>query len=165
MSTARSHEDIIQDRIAAGVTRNAKRFGYALAAAINGVMLWIAHQLLDWEWPGFLTSDYEELLPILTFSFVVSIVANVVYVWNDQWPVKHLGEMATALIGFVVAVRVWQVYPFDFTEYDVDWSWLVRTVLIIAMVGTAIGFVAQSVKLATGRRSQRETPRPPAPRP
>lgn len=150
MSTTRSRDDVIRRRVEASIARGATRFGYVVAAAINGVVLWIAHQLPEWEWPGFLTRDYDGLLPILTFSFVVGIVANLVYAWNDRWPVKQLGELLTDAIGFVVAVRVWQVFPFDFSEYDADWSWLVRTILVVAMVGTAIGFVAETVKLAKG---------------
>ena len=61
-----------------------------------------------------------------------------------------IGEMITAAVGFAVALRTWRVFPFDFTGYDTDWSWLVRLILIIVMVGTAIGFVAESVKLARG---------------
>lgn len=150
MSTTRSPEELLEQRIAESVGRGAKKFGYLLAAAVNVVLLWVAHQLLDWEWPGFLTPDFDDLLPILTFSFVASIVVNLVYAWNDAHPIKPLGEMITAAIGFAVAVRAWRVFPFDFSDYDSDWSWLVRVILVVAMVGTAVGFIAQLFKLATG---------------
>lgn len=137
-------EEVVEKRIEGA----SSRFGYLVGAAVNTVMLWVAHNLLDWDWPGFLTSEFDDVLPLITFSFVVSIVANLVYVLNDGWPVKPTGELTTAAIGFVVALRIWQVFPFEFTERD--WSWLVRSVLVVAMVGSALGAVAALVKLARG---------------
>jgi hypothetical protein len=131
------------------VQSGSKRLGFVIAAATNAVMLWISHQLLDWEWPGFLTSDFEDLLPIVTVSFGVGIVVNLVYAWNVGRPVKPLGELTNAIIGFAVALRTWQIFPFEFT--GTDWSWLVRTILVVAMVGTIVGAVAQLANLAKGR--------------
>lgn len=124
-----------------------RRVGYLVAAVFNAVMLWVAHQLLDWEWPGFLTADFDDLLPWVTVSFVASIVANLVFAVDDSVRIKAAGNVATNLISFVVAVRTWQIYPFDFSGYGTDWSWLVRTVLVVAIVGTAAGTIAELVKL------------------
>ncbi len=152
--TESGFEAAIEQRIG----RGAKRFGYLVAAAINGAMLWIAHRLLDWEWPGFLTPEFDDVLPIVTVSFVVSIVANLVYAWNDRWPIKPIGELATSVIGFVVALRIWQVFPFEFGGDD--WSGLIRLILVVAMVGTSIGSVVQLVNLTEGPPSNdRSTPR------
>lgn len=134
-------------------SRAVRRAGYLFAAALNAVMLWIAHQLLDWGWPRFLTDDFEELLPWVTASLVLSIVCNLVYVVTDTRRVKASGDLVTAVIGFVVAVRTWQVFPFDFSSYATDWSWVLRTVLVIAMVGTVLGAIAALVRLVTPHRS------------
>ncbi len=128
--------------------QGAKRFGYLVAATMNTIMLWVAHQLLDWEWPGFLTAEYDDVLPVITVSFVASIVANLVYAWHDGWPIKPIGELVTTTIGLVAALRIWQVFPVEFT--GTDWSWLVRLVLIVAVVGSALGIVTQLVNLARG---------------
>ena len=143
-------ERAIEQRIAGG----AKRFGYLLAAAINAVMLWVSHQLLEWEWPGFLTPEFDDLLPIVTLAFVASIVANLVYVWSDGWPVKSIGDAATSVIGFVVTLRTWQIFPFEFSGDD--WSWLIRVILVIGMFGTAIGAVAGFATLAKGPPTTRD---------
>lgn len=148
MSATRTRpvERVVEERVTGG----AKRFGYLLAAALNGVFLWIVHQLLDWGWPGFLTPEFDDVLPIVTVSFVAGVVANLAYAWNDRWPVKPVGEVTTAAIGFAVAVRTWQVFPFDFSAHDADWSWLVRMILVIVMIGAAIGAIAEFVRLAKG---------------
>lgn len=141
-------EHAIEAAIEQRIERGAKRFGYLLAAVINGVMLWIAHQLLNWEWPGFLTPEFDDVLPIITVSFVASIVTNLAYARNDRWPIKPLGELTTSVVGFVTALRIWQVFPFEF-DGD-DWSWLARLVLMVAMIGSAMGAIVQLVNLTKG---------------
>ena len=91
-----------------------RRAGYVIAVAINAVMLWIAHQLLDWGWPRFLTEDFEELLPVITWSLVASIVVNALFVVADPPWFKALCNVVTSAISLAVAVRTWQVFPFDF---------------------------------------------------
>ncbi len=133
-----------------GPSVGARRVGYGVAALINLVLVWVTHQLLDWEWPGFLTPDFDRVLPIVTASLLVSVAANAWFSWSDSGWRKPAGDLATSAIGFVAAVRVWQVFPFDFTGYEHDWSWLVRGVLILAVAGTAIGTAAAVVKLSSG---------------
>jgi hypothetical protein len=137
-------EAVIEQHIVSG----AKRLGYLLAAVLNGVMLWIAYQLLDWGWPGFLTPEFDDVLPVITVSFVMSIIANLVYAWSDSWPIKPIGELATSIVGLVAARRIWEVFPFEFSGND--WSWLVRLVLVAVIAGTALGAFAQLVSLAKG---------------
>ncbi len=147
-------EEVVDRRIKHG----AKRVGYVLAAVINGVMLWIAHQLLDWKWPEFLTPKFDEMLSIITVSFVASILANLLYAQNDGWPIKPLGELVTSALGFVTALRFWHVFPFEFSGDDL--SWILRLVLIVAMVGSAVGAIVQLVKLAAGELEPRESAKP-----
>lgn len=136
-----------EDRSASPYPAPGRRFGYLVGAIVNGAFLWVAHQLLDWEWPRFLTSEFEELLPLITVSFVASIVVNLLWFVADPRWLKALGNMVTAGIGFFVALRTYQVFPFDFSTYAVDWTGLTRFVLLVAMAGTVIGFVVESVKL------------------
>lgn len=141
-----------QQRRPAGPT--ARRVGYAVAAVCNAAFLWIAHQLLDWGWPDFLTDEFDELLPIVTFSFGVGIIVNLALIGYDPPWFRSVCSITTSAIGFVVAVRTYQVFPFDFSSYDVDWSWLARLVVIIVVVGSALGVIVEAVKLATGRATE-----------
>jgi hypothetical protein len=131
----------------AGHTTPGKRFGYVIAAAINAVFLWISHQLLEWGWPRFLTSDFADVLPLISVSFVASIATNLAYAWNDSPWRKSLGSLVTSAISLLVAVATYEVFPFDFSTYAKDWSWLARTVLVIAIVGTSVSVIVESVRL------------------
>jgi hypothetical protein len=81
------------------------------------------------------------------------VVANVLYlVYDGPW-FRSLGEAVTTAITFVVAVRMWQVFPFDFGGADV-WVVLFRIALVVGIVGSAIAVVVNLVRTvrAIGRR-------------
>jgi hypothetical protein len=124
-----------------------RRAGYVAAAIVNSVLLWVAHQLLDWGWPSFLTPEFDEVLPIVSASFVASIVANVLFVVHDPPWFRSLLDAVTSAISLTAGIRVLQVFPFDFSTWGTDWSWLVRTVLVVGVVATAIAVVVHTVRL------------------
>lgn len=131
----------------AGRPRGSDRFGYLVALGVNGAMLYVAHQLLEWGWPSFLTGEFDEVLPLITVSFVASMVTNGLFFWYDARWFKALAELATSTIGLVATLRLLSVFPFDFTRYDFEWSFVVRFVLIVVTIGAAIGIVVNAVKL------------------
>jgi hypothetical protein len=133
-----------------------RKVGYVIAVGINAVLLWVSHQLLDWQWPRFLTEEYEQLLGVITVSFVATMVANALFVLADPPWFKALANTLTSAISFVVAWRTWQVFPFDFSTYAHDWSTLIRVILVVAMVGSAVATVLNLV-LVPVRLGQRVT--------
>ncbi|HEX5696186.1 MAG TPA: hypothetical protein VFZ15_07350, partial [Acidimicrobiia bacterium] len=52
------------------------------------------------------------------------------------------------------SIRMYQVFPFDFSAYQFDWTLTARIVMIAAMVGVTLGIVVEVVKLVTGLASQ-----------
>lgn len=125
----------------------ARRFGYTVAIALNVAMLWVTHQLLGWGWPGFLTDDFDRLLPLVTASFVASIAVNVCFLVRDRGRFRAFADLVTAAFGLAVSLRTWDVFPFGFAGYDQDWTWLFRTVLVVAIAGTVIAVIVGLVKL------------------
>ena len=114
---------------------------------MNAVGLWVTRRLLEWGWPRFLTDDFEQLLPILTVSFVAGMVVNALFVVADPPRFKALCNVVTSVISLVVAVRTWQVFPFDFSSYAFDWTWVARVLIVIAAVGSGIAVVANLIGL------------------
>ncbi len=53
--------------------------GAVEAAIVNLVPLWVANHLLEWEWPPFLTPEYDDLLPWIQVSLGATIAANVLW--------------------------------------------------------------------------------------
>lgn len=124
-----------------------RRFGYILAILINAGMLYVANNLLAWDILPFLTDSFEDVLPIINVSLAATMVVNAAYVFFDHQWFKSLTQVGVAGISMAATVRLYRVFPFDFTEYDFSWETLARAILIIAMVGIGIAIIAETVKL------------------
>jgi len=131
-----------------------RQVGYAVAVVVNLVMLVIAHNILDWGWLPFLTGDFAQVVPWIGLGLTASIVANVVYQFNDTLIVKSVGQIGVNLVSVFVTYQIWQVFPFDFSAYEFNWGVLVRVLLVLAMVGAGIGVLAEATKLASGERTE-----------
>ena len=81
------------------------------------------------------------------------MVVNLSYVFFDDRWFKSITQIGLASASLAATVRLYQVFPFDFSAYDFGWDTLARTVLIIAIVGIVISIFAEAVKLlAAGLR-------------
>ena len=139
------------------ISRQARQFGYLVAVAINAVMLYVANRLLEWEWPAFLTQDFDQVLPIVQASLIAGVVINLAYVWFDAPWFKSVGQIVISAIGLAVAVRMFTVFPFDFSRYDFAWDTVARAVIVVAMIGSALAIVVETLKLfRTGLRTMFE---------
>lgn len=123
----------------------ARRFGYLVAIAVNAVILYAANVRPGWDAVPFLTSDTEQVLGLVNASIVVSIVANVVYLVSDPRWLKALGDVATTAVGLAALVQIRAVFPFAFTHGRIDWDLVANVVLVVAIVGSAIGIVVALV--------------------
>lgn len=136
------------------VRRVGRQTGYGIAIAINVAALIVVLNILDWGWLPFLTDDFADVVPWVTFSLVASIAANLVYEFNDTGVVKSVGQILVNLITIAATAQVLSVFPFDFSSYSFDWAIVVRVVLILAIVGTGIAVLAEAAKLASGERNR-----------
>lgn len=139
------------------ISRQARQFGYLVAVAINAVMLYVANRLLEWEWPSFLTQDFDQVLPIVQASLIAGVVINLAYVGFDAPWFKSVGQIVISAIGLAVAVRMFTVFPFDFSRYDFAWDTVARAVIVVALIGSALAIVVETLKLfRTGLRTMFE---------
>ena len=138
-------------------TPTTRRFGYLVAVLINAVLLYAANVSPGWEAVPFLTADTVLVMGLVNASIIVSLAANAAYLITDPPWFKDLGTVLTSAVGFVATARIWKVFPFDFTGSAVDWTVVVRIMLVLGLVGSAIGvitgFVAvvRSVATRSGR--------------
>jgi len=125
-----------------------RRFGYGVAIVANIVMLVIVNNILEWGWLPWLTDDWSDLAPLASFSIIATIIVNAAYLAYDSAWFKSLTQVGLLVISWFVMIRIYQVFPFDFSTYSFNWEALTRAVLIIAMVGIGIGLIVELVKLA-----------------
>ena len=135
----------------------ARRVGYLVGIAFSAALLFVLNAQPGWQGLPFLTGDTSQVIGLVNLSLAVSLSVNVVYLFYDPPWLKSLGDLATAGIGLVVAVRIWQVFPFNFDGSSAWWSTAVRVLLVLVIVGSAIAIVVQAVSLA--RQATHHTPR------
>ena len=124
----------------------SRRAGYAVAVAINAVMLWLIHVWPGWDAVPFLTADFEIVLWLVDLSLVVTIALNLVYLAADPRWLTAAGAVVTTAVGLAGVVRMLQVFPFDFGGSDF-WPLVFRILLWVGIVGSVIGIVANAVTL------------------
>ena len=133
--------------------RLGRRVGYLVAVVVNLVMLWVVGQVTGWHLTRFLTDRFGEVRPYLVLSLLVSVAVNVVYLARDDGLVRSIGQLLTLGVGVVAMVVTVRVFPFDFADYAVDWAPLLRVILVIGLVGSAVALVVELVRAIrrTGR--------------
>jgi len=125
----------------------ARRFGYIFATAVTAVVFYVINVWPGWREVPFLTDDTGQVLWLVNLSLFAGIAVNAAYVAYDPPWWKSLGDLVTMGIGLAVLARVWQVFPFDFSGYSVNWGVVSRFVLVVAIVGSIVGTMVQSVSL------------------
>jgi hypothetical protein len=125
----------------------ARRFGYSVAIFINLVILYVLYVRPGWETASFLTDSTPRLLVLVDLSLLAGIVANAIYIIADGPWVKTLGDLTTTTISLAVLIRAWQVFPFDFSAWTVDWGLVLRMVVAVALIGTGIALIVHTVSL------------------
>jgi hypothetical protein len=132
-----------------------RRLGYVIAVTVNAAMLYVVNVWPSWHEVPFLTPQTVDVLGIVNVSIVVGVVANVVYLAYDPRWLRSVGEIVTTGFGLAALMRVWQVFPFDFSGQSFDWAVLTRWVLGVAIFGSVVGIIVQLatlVRLAGGGR-------------
>lgn len=137
-----------------------RRLGYGVAIVVNIVMLVIVNNILEWGWLSWLTDEWSDLAPIVSFSIIATIIVNAAYLVYDSAWFKSLTQVGLLVISWFVTIRIYRVFPFDFSAYSFNWEALTRAVLIIAMVGIGIGLIVELVKLAKSATEAAATHQP-----
>lgn len=127
--------------------QTARRAGYGLAAGVNGVLLYLINVAPGWEVVPFLTEDTEQVLGLLNASLAVALVINLLWILADPPWWRALGQIVQSALGLAVALSLLDVFPFDVTVSQMDIAWLVRFVLVIIALVTAIGLLVQVATL------------------
>lgn len=134
--------------------RGTRRLGYLVAAAVNALLWYLANVSPGWEAVPFLTAETVEVLPLFNLALGVGLVSNLVYVIWDPPRLRALGDLVGAVVALALGVRVYRVFPFDFAGLSYDLTTLMRVVVVLGIIGSAIGILAALVALVRGRRAE-----------
>jgi hypothetical protein len=98
----------------------------------------------------FLTPATTQVLGVFTASLVLALLVQALDVPVDRPRLRAAGDVATSAMEIVVSIRLWQVFPFRFDQAGFDWTLLVRVLLVLGLVGGAIGVLAGLVGFVRG---------------
>lgn len=129
--------------------RPGTRAGYVVAIILNAAGLVVVNNLLAWDLLPFLTEQFTDVLPLINLSLVATIVINTAWLSYDAPWFGSLGQVVMLGISMAATLRLYRVFPFDFTPSAFDWALLTRAALILALVGVGIAMVVEVVKLGT----------------
>ncbi|MDI7276183.1 MAG: hypothetical protein QME94_09395 [Anaerolineae bacterium] len=121
----------------------SSRGGYVAAILVNAVLLFILHSIPRWNLP-FITAEYPQVLWAFDLSIGATIAANLTYLVYDAPWYLHLTRAILSVLAFVVAIVLFSVFPFAFGAPALDL--LARVLLVLAMVGSAIGAIVEFVQ-------------------
>ncbi|MEN8114309.1 MAG: hypothetical protein ABFS21_07965 [Actinomycetota bacterium] len=128
-------------------SQTGRRVGYVVAVVINVVLIFVVVNLLSWGWLPFLTEDFENLLPILILSLLVSGMVNLAWIVYDPRWFRAAGQIVDNLTSLLVVVVTYKVFPFDFSPYRINWETIVRVVIVLTAFALVIATIAEFVKL------------------
>jgi hypothetical protein len=131
-----------------------RRVGYVVAVLVNAALLYAINVWPGWEAVPFLTQDMWLVTGLINASIIVNLVANVLFLAQDPPWLKALGDLLTTAVGMVALGRIWQVCPVDFGGSSFNWELVTRVVLVVGIVGSAIGIVAAFASLVKHLRRQ-----------
>lgn len=122
------------------------RFTYLISAVINAGIWYFVNVDPTWQTVRFLTPDMLQVLDLANAALLVGVAVNVLFILYDGRWFKAAGDILVAALVLVLAVRVWQVFPFDFSTYAYDWTTVARIVVAIVALGSGIGVIAGVVR-------------------
>ncbi len=128
----------------------ARRSGYVGTILVNVALLFLINRWPGWAVLPFLTPDMWLVLPWINASLIAAAVVGAVCLLADPAWLRSLGSAVTGVFGLAATVRMWQVFPFDFGSSSFDWALLVRILLVLGIVGGAIGIVVALVGVVRG---------------
>ena len=129
------------------VPAGVRRLGYALAIALSVGVLLVVNNLPDGDQIPLLTSDFEQLLPIINALLFASIFVNGVWILYDAAWFRSAGRITLNVLSMAVLALTYRVFPFDFSAYDFEWEKLIRVLLVGVIVALAIATIVEIVKL------------------
>ena len=129
------------------LARSGRVAGHIVAVVVNLALLVVVRNLLDWDvWPA-LTPAWNQVVPAITTTLLVTIVVHLLQmVWTAEW-FRIVSDGVAAVVSCYASFRVLQVFPFEFDQDGFRWDLAFRGVLIVAIAGSAFAVLAVPLRL------------------
>lgn len=121
--------------------------GHLIAIAVNLVLLYVVRNLGEWDVLSFLTDDYDKVIGPLSVSIIAAIIGRALRIVFPGRRIGLLIEGVVTVFGFYALLRIFQVFPFEFDPDGFRWDLVARFVLVVGLLGSAIGILVTPLRL------------------
>jgi hypothetical protein len=128
---------------------------HLVGALVNAVLLAAVHLWPGWQVVPFLTAETPTVLGAVDAMLLTGIVVQLLLLVPGWGWLTAAGNLVTSVVGLLATVRVLQVFPFAF-DGGFDWAPVVRVLLVLGVLGCAIGALVAVVGLIRLRRVSRD---------
>jgi hypothetical protein len=119
---------------------------YIAAVIFDIIFLVVVNKIPGWN-ISFITEAFPDILWAVNTSMAVSLAGNLILIFFHPRFLHHLFNAVFAIFGILATSVILSVFPFDFSVVVGDWlNILVRIILIVGIVGSAIAVVVHIVK-------------------
>lgn len=122
-------------------------FGHLVAIAVNLVLLYVVDNLGDWDLLSFLTDDYDQVIGPISVSIIATVIGHVLKIVLPNRRFGFMVDGVVTIFGFYALLRIFQVFPFEFDPDGFRWDLVARFVLVVGLLGSAIGVLVTPLRL------------------
>lgn len=127
-------------------TAASPRVGYAIAALVNVALLFVVNATPGWRALPFVTAEAAQVLALVNAALVAGVLANLASATARRAWVHPLVDVVATGIGVAATVALLRVFPFALPAAG-PWDTVARVMLVLAIVGGAIGLVVELMAL------------------
>lgn len=128
-----------------------RRSSYLAGAVLDAALLLLISVAPGWRAVPFLTGETPRVLGWVVLALAAALLGNLIHLWRDPPALVAVNHLVATALALLAAVRVWQVFPFDFADAAFPWATIVRAVLGLVIAGEIVGLVAFAATLALHR--------------
>lgn len=129
-------------------SRPERNVGYLLGIAIFGALWALVNQTPGWEAVPFLSSDFEQLVPMVNVALMAGAGANLtLVVYDARWFRATLG-LVMAGIGVWVSLGFLRSFPFSFAAVQYDLTTPLMVAVLVSLASAAVLAIVHLVALS-----------------
>ena len=135
--------------------RIAYQGGHLAAALVDIALLVSINVSPGWRAVPVLTDAARGVVVAVDMSLAVAIVVNLMSLFFPRPLPLRAGAVISTAAGLAAVLCVLVVFPFRFTDSDVDWATVTRLGLVSVVVVVSIALVVQLARLVIAVRGSR----------
>jgi hypothetical protein len=122
--------------------RATRASGFVGSIAVNAILLYAAHHVLDWQ-IGWITPAWSDVLWAVDLTLWASIVANALFLAIDAAWFRNLAGAISCAFAVLATWWLYVVFPFDFEAAATND--VVRLALGALVLATALATVVMAI--------------------